>query len=127
MRCHLCDLVFDNTRLFGHMRMHGLIGDDENDEATLQYMADVNVVVTYRECLRMMVEKLRQAYHSFAMRMVLNGLPRVVVPSFDVDYGNATSSFEMFYVTGVMQLPVTELPNSVIERSGFPYWRSLPN
>lgn len=125
MRCHLSDETFDAMRLFRHMTVHGI--QEDNGEVHHMYLENVRVVITYRECLQMLAEKMRRAYQDMVLRMCMNNMPTEMVPRLEVHHVGIASSLEMVYDDRRSQFYTVELPNSTVERLGFTNWRSLPN
>lgn len=125
LRCHLCDETFDAMRLFRHMTTHGV--QEDNGGENYMYLENIRVVITYRECLQMLAEKMRRAYQDMVMRLCMYGMPVEMVPRLAVHHDGIASSLEMIYDNRRSQLYTVELPNSTVERLGFTNWRSLPN
>lgn len=81
-KCPVCEAEFSNAGLYSHAAGHGIESDSAEWE---DYFQNVVCPLDLRDCLEIFAEKLRQAYLSLRLHMIINGFPVDMMPTLETE------------------------------------------
>lgn len=131
MLCHVCGESFGGAQIYDHMLYHGINGYGRGhglqNEIHQNFLDAVQVVVTYRECQSMLIERMCQSFHALTMQLVINDVPFGMLPRLETRRFGTSAVIELVNDNVGMRDHVIEMTNGVIERLGFANRRPPPN
>lgn len=100
----------------GHNLAGGATGNEEND--WLNYTSNVSVIMTYRECMGMLIDKMHQAYLGHLVKMRMAGISSILIPILKIERSGLTASLDLNYTSQESRSHIVELSTSTLLRLG---------